>query len=166
MGDDADSHELLSVVAAVHHERVGEALNDGALGLAEALDGIPASGVGDVDGLADLDVISVPFIFPLAIPRCLSHMFAQKDTREGNISDLDVLVAPLVEQLGGANLAGDILGQDGVALRRFDFDLAVRHVRCCRGKKMTKGRGLVVVWWMMRLEIARMLRSSVCDVVW
>lgn len=43
--DDADSHELLSVVAAVHHERVGEALNDGALGLAEPLCGISASRV-------------------------------------------------------------------------------------------------------------------------
>lgn len=59
VGDDADSHELLAVVAAVHHERVGEALNDGALGLAEALDGIAAGRVGDVDGLADLDVVAV-----------------------------------------------------------------------------------------------------------
>lgn len=45
MGNNADSHELLSVVAAVHHERVGEALNDGALGLPESLDGISAGRV-------------------------------------------------------------------------------------------------------------------------
>jgi hypothetical protein len=29
--DNASSHELLSVVTAVHHKRVGETLNDGAL---------------------------------------------------------------------------------------------------------------------------------------
>ena len=58
VGDDADSHELLSVVAAVHHERVGETLDDGALGLPEPLNGISASRVGDVDGGADLDVIA------------------------------------------------------------------------------------------------------------
>jgi len=45
VSNDTDSHELLSVVAAVHHERVGEALNDGALGLPESLDGISAGRV-------------------------------------------------------------------------------------------------------------------------
>ena len=45
VGNDSDSHELLAVVAAVHHERVGEALNDGALGLPESLDGITAGRV-------------------------------------------------------------------------------------------------------------------------
>lgn len=45
VSNNADSHELLSVVTAVHHERVGEALNDGALSLPEALDGITAGGV-------------------------------------------------------------------------------------------------------------------------
>lgn len=59
MGDNADSHELLSVVAAVHHERVGETLNDWALGLAETLGSITSSRVGDVDWSADLDVIAV-----------------------------------------------------------------------------------------------------------
>lgn len=59
MSNDADSHELLAVVAAVHHERVGEALDNRAVGLAEALDGITASGVRDVDGGADLDVVAV-----------------------------------------------------------------------------------------------------------
>ena len=42
VSNDADSHELLAVVAAIHHERVGEALNDWALCLAESLDGITA----------------------------------------------------------------------------------------------------------------------------
>ena len=57
--DDADGHELLAVVAAVHHERVGEALDDGTLGFAEALHGVSAGGVGGVDGCADLDVVAV-----------------------------------------------------------------------------------------------------------
>ena len=34
---DAHCHQLLAVVAAVHHERVGEALHDRALSLAEPL---------------------------------------------------------------------------------------------------------------------------------
>ena len=59
MSDYADSHELLAVVAAIHHERVGEALDDGAVGLTEALDGITTGGVRDVDGGADLDVVTV-----------------------------------------------------------------------------------------------------------
>jgi hypothetical protein len=45
VGNNSNSHELLAVVAAVHHERVGEALNDGALGLPESLDGIAAGRV-------------------------------------------------------------------------------------------------------------------------
>lgn len=68
VGDDADSHELLSVVAAVHHERVGETLDDRALCLPEALCGVTASGVGDVDWGTDLDVIAVE----LYVSRC-SH---------------------------------------------------------------------------------------------
>ena len=40
MSNDAHSHELLSVVATVHHEGVGETLNDWALCLAETLDGV------------------------------------------------------------------------------------------------------------------------------
>ena len=59
MGDDANGHQLLAVVAAVHHQRVGQAFDDGALGLSEALDGVTAGGVRDVDGAADLDVIAV-----------------------------------------------------------------------------------------------------------
>jgi hypothetical protein len=58
VGDDADGHDLLSVVAAVHHEGVGETLDDGALGLAESLLGVTTSRVGEVDGLTDLDVVA------------------------------------------------------------------------------------------------------------
>ena len=35
--DDANGHDLLAVVAAVHHERAGKTLHDRALGLLEAL---------------------------------------------------------------------------------------------------------------------------------
>jgi hypothetical protein len=58
VSDNADSHELLSVVASVHHEGVGETLNDGALCLAESLLGVTTSRVRDVDWGADLDVIA------------------------------------------------------------------------------------------------------------
>ena len=58
MGDDPDGHELLAVVAAVHHEGVGETLNDGAVGLSEALGSILASRVGDIDGVAERDVVT------------------------------------------------------------------------------------------------------------
>ena len=44
--DDAHGHELLAIVAAMHHHGVGEALHDGALGLAEALGRIAARAVG------------------------------------------------------------------------------------------------------------------------
>ena len=56
--DDPHGHELLSVVAAVHHERVGQALDDGALCFAEALDGVAAGRVRDVDWGSDLDVVA------------------------------------------------------------------------------------------------------------
>jgi hypothetical protein len=58
VGNNANSHELLSVVTTVHHKGIGETLDDGALSLAESLDSISASGMGDVDGAADLDVIA------------------------------------------------------------------------------------------------------------
>lgn len=57
--DNADGHELLAVVAAVHHQGVGKTLNDWALCLPEALDGVLASGVGEVDRCADVDVVAV-----------------------------------------------------------------------------------------------------------
>ena len=58
VGNDADSHELLAIVAAVHHQGVCKAFDDWALGFAEALDCIAAGGVGDVDWSADLNVIA------------------------------------------------------------------------------------------------------------
>jgi hypothetical protein len=59
VGNDADGHELLSVVTTVHHQGVRETLDDGALCLSESLLGVSTGGVGDVDGGADLDIIAV-----------------------------------------------------------------------------------------------------------
>ncbi len=49
--DDAHGHQLLAVVAAVHHHGVGQTLHDGALGLAETLGGITSSRVRQVLGV-------------------------------------------------------------------------------------------------------------------
>jgi hypothetical protein len=68
VGNDADGHELLSVVTAIHHQGVGETLDDGALCLSESLLCVSAGGVGDVDWGADLDVV--------AAERIVSHDFA------------------------------------------------------------------------------------------
>jgi len=59
VSNNADSHELLSVVASVHHEGVGKTLNDRALCLAESLLGETAGRVRDVDRGADLNVITM-----------------------------------------------------------------------------------------------------------
>ena len=45
--DDPHSHQLLSVVPSVHHERVREPLNDWALSLPEPLHRVSSSSVGD-----------------------------------------------------------------------------------------------------------------------
>jgi len=38
--DNSHGHELFTVVAAVHHQGVGQALDDGALCLSKSLDGV------------------------------------------------------------------------------------------------------------------------------
>jgi hypothetical protein len=58
MRHNSNSHQLLAVVATVHHQRVGQSLNDRALSLSESLCCISAGRVGDVDGGSDLDVIA------------------------------------------------------------------------------------------------------------
>lgn len=73
VSNNADSHQLLSVVAAVHHQGVGQSLDDGAVGLAESLGGISTSGVRDVDRGSDLDVVAVKF--PPLVWRTLSKLF-------------------------------------------------------------------------------------------
>ena len=49
--------------------------------------------------------------------------------RKRNVLDLDVLVGPLVEELHGANLLSDVLGEDGVGVSSLNFNFAVfRHL--------------------------------------
>ena len=72
--NNADGHELLAVVAALHHKAtwgirtcsrksnsrsvpVNQSLNDRHLRLLELLLGVTAGGVGEVDSMADLDVV-------------------------------------------------------------------------------------------------------------
>ena len=76
--DNADSHELLSVVTSVHHHAVHKTLHNGALGLAETAHGISASSVGKVHGMAVLD----------------GNVVA-----EGNVVDLDIVTRPLSKDL-------------------------------------------------------------------
>lgn len=73
----------------------------------------------------------------------------RKDVRQRDVSDLNVLVAPFVEELDVAHLGGDILGQHIVGAG-FDLNFPVRHV----GSRLTVSRrvdirgrkgGLVVV---------------------
>lgn len=65
MVDNTDGHQLLSVVAAIHHQRVGKTLNDWALCLPEALLGVSSGRVGGVDWRADLNVITVKRVSPM-----------------------------------------------------------------------------------------------------
>lgn len=202
MSNDADSLELLSVVAAVHHERVGQTLDDRALSLAETLLGVSASGVRKVDRGTDLDVVAIikqsdqqkssflqgtlrysqfrfrcaaqPLSHPLypSSPQCCVFAYSssypgsanlrsnnrwklemnlvaeeallQKHVRQRNVPDLNILVAPLVEELDRAHLRKSILGQHGVGRSRvLDLDFpVVRHFdavcTCCRGGGIRK----------------------------
>ena len=49
--DDSHSHQLLTVVSSVHHERVREPLNDGALSLPESLHRVSSGCVGNKGGV-------------------------------------------------------------------------------------------------------------------
>lgn len=63
MRDDAHGHEFLAVVSAVHHQGVGQSLDDGALGLAEPLHRVSSRRVRDVDRRPNLNVITKKFLF-------------------------------------------------------------------------------------------------------
>jgi len=76
--DDAAGHQLLAVVATLHHQGAGQSLHNGALGLAETLGGITSGGVGKVAGelLLHRDVIL-----------------------QGDVVDGDIVAGPAAEQL-------------------------------------------------------------------
>ncbi len=61
----SDGHQLLAVVAAVHHQGVGQSLDDRALSLSESLRGISTGGVRQIHGRSDLDVVAVE---PSSVP--------------------------------------------------------------------------------------------------
>lgn len=68
--------------------------------------------------------------------------------RERDVPDLDVLVAPLVEELGASDLCDDVLGEDWVALDGLDFDLAVRHICDFRLRPVPRGgKGELLLRW-------------------
>jgi len=76
--DDTDSELLLTVVAAVHHQRASETLDDGAGGLTEALLLVATSSVGNPH---------------------LSALLGHGDiVHEGQIGDGDVVIGPLAEK--------------------------------------------------------------------
>lgn len=105
--DNSHSLQLLSVVASVHHEGVGESLDDWALGLAEAFDSISSSGMWEVDWLK-LDVVTQRHI-------------------SGGINSLE---GPFVEQFDGSSLGHNISGKDRSGyLGNFNFS-AIRHRFC------------------------------------
>ena len=65
-----NSHDLLAIVAAVHHQRVCQPLNNWALSLAEPLSRIPSSSVGKIYGvlcMTDGKVISQRNVIDLQI---------------------------------------------------------------------------------------------------
>jgi hypothetical protein len=134
--------QLLSVVASVHHKGVGESLDDWALGLAEALDGISSGGMWEVDWL-ELDVVAgvlSEFRFSISISRLFLHE-PQRHIPGG----IDTFVGPLVEQFDGSSLRDNISWEHrGVNLGNFNFS-AIRHrFRSCFGSLGSKIRDLAV----------------------
>lgn len=59
VSNDSDSHELLAIVAAIHHQGVGQSFDDGALCFPKSFDSVPTGGVRDVYGGTDLNVVAV-----------------------------------------------------------------------------------------------------------
>ena len=50
------------------------------------------------------------------------------NSRQRNVPNLNILVAPLIEQFHSADLIGDVLGKDLVPVGRLDLDFpVVRH---------------------------------------
>lgn len=73
--------------------------------------------------------------------------------RERDVPDLNVLVAPFVEQLDAANFVGDFLGEDRVAGGALDFDFAVRHDCGCAERRLGEDGGRLGVCRRGSLEV-------------
>lgn len=63
----------------------------------------------------------------------------ERHSRQGDVTDLDILVAPLVEELDLALVGEDILGKGGEG-RNLDVPV-VGHVDCVEGEWMGTGFG-------------------------
>lgn len=72
-------------------------------------------------------LVGVPPPFPGSyIPQCAGvGNNERKNSRQGDISNLDVLVRPFIEELDGADFVRDFPRQHLVAARVLDLDLAV-----------------------------------------
>ncbi len=87
---------------------VNQALNDGHLRLLELLLGITASGVGEVDGVTDLDVVGEGDVDDVDAVRT-SIVSA---CRPGKTTEMDALLGvPLAEELDILAELGDVLGE-------------------------------------------------------
>lgn len=126
MGDDADGHELLAVVAALHHQAtcgvtfspvetsvserwiapVHQSFDDGHLGLLELLLGVTASSMGKIDGMADLNVVGQRDILHIYTNPCISLVIHR--VYEQSCSLLGV---PLPEELDFLAKLRDVLGE-------------------------------------------------------
>ena len=102
----SDSQQLLAVVPPVHHQAVHQTLHDGALGLAESL-----GSVSEMENISKSVKIfhSIKCLPASGVGKKLGELLLDGDVvLEGHVRHLDVLAAPLPEQLD----LGD-LGEDG-----------------------------------------------------
>lgn len=150
--DDSDSLQLLTVVSAVHHQGVGQSLDDWALSLSESLGGVSAGSVRNEHWGSDLDVVD-----------------------QGDVLDLDILKRPLVEQLdlllSSLDIGWDWGGQFNqlqLLLDNWFFNLLllldVRHIdfEVMEGEKETGGTsGWVVGIFAAVVEPAKKNSASV-----
>lgn len=85
--DDAHGHQLLAVVASVHHHRVGQTFHNGTLGLPETLGGVTSSRVRQVLGilLFHSNVILQQTEMPL---KAAAHSNMCSVVRVGSVSQL------------------------------------------------------------------------------
>ncbi|EEQ41039.1 hypothetical protein CLUG_05166 [Clavispora lusitaniae ATCC 42720] len=114
--DDSNSLQLLTVVLTVHHQRVGQSLDNWTLSLSESLGSVSTSSVGDEHWGSDSNVVN-----------------------QRNVLDFDIFKRPLVEQLDLLLSSLDIgwdwggqLNQSQFLLHNWLFDLLllfldVRH---------------------------------------
>ena len=68
MLDNADGHELFAIVTTVHHERIGQPLDNRTLGFAESLHRVSSCRVGNICGVlsrGNSDVVGKRYVADL-----------------------------------------------------------------------------------------------------